>query len=61
LSIAWLIAFGSTMLCGVGALFGFPFALLMSAALYLGLRNGADDVPEARTSSTLDRPTAAGS
>ncbi len=60
LSIAWLIAGGSVLFCGVGALFGFPFALLMTAALYLGLRNGAE-VSTARTDSTLGRPTASGS
>lgn len=35
----WL---GSMMFCGIGLLFGGPFATLAFAALYLALRNGAD-------------------
>jgi hypothetical protein len=60
LSIAWMIAFASFLFCGIGALFGVPFALLMTATLYLGLRNGAEVSP-ARTDSTLGRSIASGS
>lgn len=52
--ISGLIALGSLMLCGVGFLFGGPFATLILAALYLALRNGAD-VPAPDTGSTLGR------
>lgn len=52
--IAGLIAMGSAMLCGVGLLFGAPFAVLLFGALYLSLRNGAD-VPRANTATTLGR------
>ena len=52
LFIAGMVTLASLMLCGVGVLFGGPFATLMMAALYLALRNGAD-VPEADTTSTL--------
>ena len=44
----------SAMLCGIGLLFGAPFVLLLFAALYLALRNGAD-VPPANTATTLGR------
>lgn len=50
--IAGLIMVGSMMLCGIGALFGAPFAILLAAALYLTLRQGAD-VPRPNTTSTL--------
>lgn len=52
--LAILIVSGSAMLCGVGLLFGAPLAFLLFAALYLGLRNGAD-VPAANTATTLGR------
>jgi len=52
--IAMLIWMGSAMLCGIGLLFGAPFVLLLFAALYLALRNGAD-VPRANTATTLGR------
>ncbi len=53
-SIALLIVAGSAMFCGVGLLFGAPLAILLFAALYLGLRNGAD-LPPANAATTLDR------
>lgn len=56
--IAGLISAGSVMLCGVGVLFGAPFAVLIATALYLALRHGAD-VPEAVTTSTLGPTVAA--
>jgi hypothetical protein len=46
------IYLGSLMLCFIGVLFGGPVAMLLFAALYLALRNGAD-VPPANTASTL--------
>ena len=52
--VAGLIALGSFMLCGIGLLFGAPFATLLFGALYLALRNGAD-VPPANTATTLGR------
>ncbi len=52
--IAGIIALGSLMLCGIGILFGAPFATLVFTALYLTLRHGAD-VPRANTASTLGR------
>lgn len=52
--VAMLILLGSFMLCGVGLLFGAPFATLLFTALYLALRDGAD-VPRAVTDSTLGR------
>jgi hypothetical protein len=52
--LAMLIFVGSAMLCGIGLLFGAPLAILLLAALYLGLRNGAD-VPPANTATTLGR------
>lgn len=52
--VASLIAAGSFMLCGIGLLFGGPFAFLLFAALYLALRNGAD-VPRGNTATTLGR------
>lgn len=52
--VAVLILLGSFMLCGIGLLFGAPFATLLFTALYLALRNGAD-VPRAVTDSTLGR------
>jgi len=52
--IAGLIMAGSLMLCGIGVLFGAPFATLLVAALYLTLRQGAD-VPPANTATTLGR------
>jgi hypothetical protein len=52
--VAGLIMLGSMMLCGIGLLFGLPFATLLYVALYLALRNGAD-VPRAVTASTLGR------
>ncbi len=52
--VAALIMLGSAMLCGIGLLFGLPFATLLFVALYLALRNGAD-VPHAVTESTLGR------
>jgi hypothetical protein len=52
--VAGLIFVGSAMLCGIGLLFGAPFALLLFGALFLALRNGAD-VPPANTSTTLGR------
>lgn len=52
--LAMLIVTGSSMLCGIGLLFGAPLAFLLFGALYLGLRNGAD-VPPANTASTLGR------
>lgn len=52
--IAMLIWMGSAMLCGIGLLFGAPFVILLFAALYLALRNGAD-VPRANTATTLGR------
>jgi hypothetical protein len=50
--IAGLIFAGSMMLCGIGVLFGAPFATLLMGALYLALRQGAD-VPQASTGTTL--------
>ena len=50
--IAGMIMLGSMMLCGIGVLFGAPFATLLVGALYLALRQGAD-VPRADTSTTL--------
>jgi hypothetical protein len=52
--LAGLIAIGSAMLCGIGLLFGAPLSTLIFAALYLGLRNGAD-VPAANSATTLGR------
>jgi hypothetical protein len=52
--IAGLIMSGSLMLCGIGVLFGAPFATLLIGALYLALRQGAD-VPRANTATTLGR------
>jgi hypothetical protein len=52
--IAGLITSGSAMMCGIGLLFGAPFATLLFAALYLGLRNGAE-VPNPNTATTLGR------
>ena len=52
--IAAMIAGGSLMLCGIGILFGAPFANLLFAALYLTLRRGAD-VPRANTTTALGR------
>ena len=52
--LAGLIFMGSAMFCGIGLLFGAPFATLLLAALYLALRNGAD-VPAANTATTLGR------
>lgn len=52
--VAGLIVTASAMMCGIGLLFGAPFATLLMGALYLGLRNGAD-VPPARTGTTLGR------
>jgi hypothetical protein len=52
--IAGLILLGSLMLCGIGILFGGPFAMLLFGALYLALRQGAD-VPSANTATTLGR------
>ncbi|MGD8826507.1 MAG: hypothetical protein PVI24_16100 [Myxococcales bacterium] len=52
--VSGFIFVGSAMLCGIGLLFGAPFALLLFAALYLALRNGAD-VPSPNTSTTLGR------
>jgi hypothetical protein len=52
--IAGLIWLGSAMLCGIGLLFGAPFAMLLLGALYLALRNGAD-VPHPDTTTTLGR------
>ena len=57
--IAGLILAGSVLLCGVGVLFGAPFAVLMATALYLALRHGAE-VPEPVTTSTLGQATAVG-
>lgn len=45
---------GSLMLCGVGVIFGGPLAMLLFAALYLAVRNGAD-VPPANATSSLGR------
>ena len=53
--IATLIVGGSVMLCGIGILFGAPFANLLFAALYLTLRDGAD-VPRANTTTMVGRP-----
>ena len=50
--IAGLIVMGSLMLCGIGVLFGAPFATLLVAALYLTLRQGAD-VPPADSTTAL--------
>jgi len=50
--ISVLILSGSLMLCGIGVLFGAPFATLLVGALYLALRQGAD-VPRANTATTL--------
>ena len=50
--IAGLIMLGSLMLCGIGVLFGGPFAILLFGALYLAIRQGAE-VPEANTATTL--------
>lgn len=52
--LAGLIVMGSAMLCGIGLLFGAPFAALLFGALYLALRRGAD-VPRANTGTTLGR------
>lgn len=52
--VSGLIWLGSAMLCGIGLLFGAPFALLLFGAMYLALRNGAD-VPPANTTTTLGR------
>jgi hypothetical protein len=52
--VAGFIFAGSAMMCGIGLLFGAPFATLVMGALYLGLRNGAD-VPAANTATTLGR------
>ncbi|MGB5266130.1 MAG: hypothetical protein WBN30_06060 [Polyangiales bacterium] len=52
--LSMLIFGGSAMFCGVGLLFGAPLATLLFAALYLGLRNGAD-VPPANTTTTIGR------
>ena len=52
--LAMLIFVGSAMFCGIGLLFGAPLATLLLAALYIGLRNGAD-VPPANTATTLGR------
>lgn len=52
--LAGLIAIASAMLCGIGLLFGAPLSTLIFAALYLGLRNGAD-VPRANAATTLGR------
>ncbi len=52
--IAGLIWIGSAMLCGIGLLFGAPFALLLFGALYLGLRNGAN-VPPPNAETALGR------
>ena len=52
--IAGLIAGGSFLLCGIGLLFGGPFAFLLFAALYLALRNGAG-IPVGNTATTLGR------
>ena len=52
--IGALIWVGSAMLCGVGLLFGGPFVVLLTAALYLALRQGAE-VPPANTLTTLGR------
>lgn len=52
--VAGFILSGSAMMCGIGLLFGAPFAILLYAALYLGLRNGAD-VPAPNTATTLGR------
>lgn len=52
--VSGLIWLGSAMLCGIGLLFGAPFALLLFGALYLALRNGAD-VPPANMATTLGR------
>lgn len=52
--VCGLIWMGSAMLCGIGLLFGAPFALLLFGSLYLALRNGAD-VPAANTATTLGR------
>lgn len=52
--LAGLIFMGSAMFCGIGLLFGAPLATLLLAALYLGLRNGAD-VPSANTATSLGR------
>lgn len=52
--VAGLIWLGSGMLCGIGLLFGAPFAMLLLGALYLALRSGAD-VPVANTGTTLGR------
>ncbi len=50
--IAGLIMIGSLMLCGIGVLFGAPFATLLVGALFLTLRQGAD-VPPANTTTSL--------
>lgn len=52
LVIAGIIGSASVLLCGVGILFGAPFATLLVAALYLALREGAD-LPTPDTTSTL--------
>lgn len=52
--LSMLIFVGSAMFCGIGLLFGAPLATLLFAALYLGLRNGAD-LPPANTATTLGR------
>lgn len=46
LIIAGVISSASVLLCGVGILFGAPFATLLVGGLYLALREGTD-VPEA--------------
>jgi hypothetical protein len=52
--LAILIVMGSSMLCGIGLLFGAPLSSLLFGALYLALRDGAD-VPPANTGTTLGR------
>jgi hypothetical protein len=42
------------MLCGIGVLFGAPLATLLTGALYLALRQGAD-LPPANSATTLGR------
>ena len=52
--VAGLIMLGSLMLCGIGVLFGGPFAMLLFGALYLAIRQGAD-VPRANSTTALGR------
>ncbi|KPK50714.1 MAG: hypothetical protein AMJ63_14095 [Myxococcales bacterium SG8_38_1] len=54
LLISTLIFMGSLMLCGIGVLFGAPLATLLTGALYLALRQGAD-LPPANSATTLGR------